>query len=223
MSFLNYFFIATFFINNNHCSFSVKKKITVILAPAGTSTNPGRIIDKVYERTITHQIATTLQTLFEEEWPECDFIIKKKTDKSSAETAQFANNKNADLVIFLNASAQTNSLPNLLLYHWPEKAFTSDTKKLSFTPFSLIHEPYAKKSKIFTELIKEKIEVLPHKNMRIHNPIALPLLMHEGVAMPAITVELGLCKCDDWSEIIDPLSNAFKALFETIKKTKETA
>ncbi len=229
MSFLKVFLLPLFFISHNYGHFtSSSKKITIVLVPAGNHKNPGRIIDKTYERTITHSIAQALGTLFEEERYDCECIIAQSSGKSSLDQLQhvsITNSVHADLVIILSAYQQDNATPSLSLYHSPTPLLAqSPAQTLSFVPFEKIHTPHAHISKQYAHVLYDHITTLPHITLTIKKPIGLPLVLHEGINTPALSLECGFASNDHWQLIIQPLTQAFHALFDsldTIKKTKK--
>ena len=197
---------------------SEKNKITIMIDPAGDARTTGRIIDDVFERSITVHAAQELKKTLEEKFPGMRIILTRYPGETvePLQNAAFANRLHVDLYLSIHCYQEKQGNPHCALYHflydptadwWPTK-----TSSMALYPYQQAHRDSVAASAAIAQLLYK--ELLEQKGFLIVEPIqAFPFKPLIGVHAPAIGVEIGLPKKDDWALVIDALSKAVQKLF----------
>lgn len=194
-------------------------RFTLMIDPAGDAKEPGRAIDDTFERGITLQLAEELKRTIEAENPGVRIILTKFPGEviEPLQNASFANRLKVDLYISLNVFEHKEKLNKLFLYQLTYNPSTDlwvkKTDDLVLLPFDQAYKSSLPKTDAFIKQLYEscKKEERPAK-LSCHPPLKIPFKPLVGISAPAIGIELGIKKKDDWKELAPILRRSIEQI-----------
>ncbi len=192
-----------------------KHRFTLVLDPAGDAHNPGRQIQGQYERTIAFTCAQALKKELEQKASDLLILFTRLPGQQAdqLQKAHFSNQLPADLYVSLHIY-ETNQLKNQLhIYYYDNQQLPPASTSLRCTPLHKAHTVHATRTKHAAHHITEGVSYpMLQRKCDIHQPIGMPCVPCKGIVAPAVCIEVGLTKPDNWMTLLTPLTEAVYTL-----------
>ena len=189
---------------------------TIVIDPAGDARHTGRIIDETFERTITLQCAQELKQALEQRNPYARVMLTRMPGETvePLQNATFANRLQADLFISIHCYQETSVTPRCSLYRFSYNpatdAWYKKDERLHFVPLHLAYQDFAGQSDALINHLQTSLRQSEHhQHYIVEQPRACPCEPLLGVHSPAVCIEMGLAKKDDWQLIIRAIAQEF--------------
>ena len=201
-------------------------KFTLIINPGGDARDPGREIDETFEQIISMQCAEAIKKELEQKVPGVRVMFTRSAGEIAEplQNASLVNRLNADLYVSLNFFHQKEKANKLfiyrLIYNPKTDIWSKKSDELSLMPYTQAYRLSLKTSESISTLFYDECkketaaEKLPTPLICIA-PKGIPYKPLVGITAPAIGLEIGIRKKDDWKDIVPILIHAFEALVET--------
>ena len=183
----------------------VRPSFTLMIDPSGDARDAGREIEDTFERTLTMQYAQELKKTIEGHLPGVRVILTRFQGETvePLQNAAFANRINAQLFVSLNfyqtKSKKTQVHLYYLMYNPGTDLWGMKTDDLILLPFDQAYKLSIKKTdalaKTFYEHLKKDERTV---GIHCHTPLGLPFKPLVGIVCPALALEMGIKKKDDW-------------------------
>jgi N-acetylmuramoyl-L-alanine amidase len=194
-----------------------KKNFIIMIDPAGDARTTGRTIGDIFERSITMHAAQELKKMLEEHLAKILPGLRIFLTRVPGETveplqnAAFANRLRVDLYISLHCYQTEQSNPHCALYHFSYDPVADElpTKVpgLFLYPYQQAHRNFFTISRDIAQAVYQQLQ--KHKGFLVIEPIqAFPYKPLIGIRAPALGIEMGLPKKDDWKLIINNITQA---------------
>jgi len=188
-----------------------------MIDPAGHAKQPGRQLHHGYERAETFKCAQALKRNLEQH-DDIRVLLTRAPGEEIVplQNASFANRSNAALFISLQFYKETSEKPRVTLYYMMIDSILDNAKQPKETPcfvsIDQAHRHFVGQSKQYGATILHQLSSL---QSWLIGPkvIGLPLINLHGIAAPALCVEVGLHRDDQWQDLIEPLSKGILACF----------
>lgn len=191
---------------------SISPQKTVLIHPFGDANTIGRHIKESVERSITMSCAFDLKSRIESLYPAISVMVSRKPGEAIPflQNAHFANCLNVDLFISLHFYQETETLPNLYIFHYKDNSyFIKPTKQLMLYPYHQAYLFNQDKTKFFAQRLSDHLSLpLYQKFFTVHPPIAFPAKPLLGIIPVATMIEMGIKNENDWAIYSEPLCNA---------------
>jgi N-acetylmuramoyl-L-alanine amidase len=179
-------------------------RFTLMIDPAGDAKEPGRTINDTFERGITLQLAQELKQSIEAENPGVRVILTKFPGEviEPLQNASFANRLKVDLYLSLHVFEHKDKRNTLFLYQLqynPADLWVKKTEDLILLPFDQAYKNSLPKTESYIDQLYESCK--KETKLTCHTPLKIPFKPLVGISAPAIGIELGIKKKDDWKEI----------------------
>lgn len=194
------------------------KKI-IVIDPAGNAQNPGREIDETFERSLTMQMAQDLKLYLEERNPHLRILLTRSPGESLEPLQQvsFSNRLGTELYLSLNFFEQAEEKPSLFVYTLlldPASDFLEKKgSELTLMPFDQTYKLSLKKTEEYAQLLttscKEGSKTSP---LRCHRRLALPFKPLLGITAPALGIEIGIRRQNDWKKLAPVIAQAVEKM-----------
>lgn len=198
---------------------------TLMIDPAGDARDTGREIDDSFERSITMQCAEELKKSLESHIPGTRVILTKFTGETvePLQNAAFANRLNVELYLSLHFYETKDKNAKLHLYHVLYNAGTDfwgkKSDELTLLPYDQAYKLSIKKTE---NILKSLFETMKKEEKKYaldcSAPIGLPFKPLAGIRAPALGIEIGIKKKDDWKALIP----FFVAVLEPLIQSETT-
>ncbi len=203
-----------FFSDDEHGTTTIKPvTVTILIDPAGDAKDPGRIIDDTYERSLTMQCAEELKMALEKNNKGLRVIFTRFPGEAleAFQNVSFANRLKVDLYISLSFFQDTQTKPQLYIYNLLYDPATDFIQKKQGTLELLPYDQAYKVSFDTSKYIAQKLaEVCDQRKLTCHRPIALPYKPLMGILAPAIGLEIGISRKQQWKNLVGPLATAIQ-------------
>ena len=200
-------FSVLFFVSTTLC----EKPFTIMLDPFGDAANSGRMIEDTLERGITLQCAEELRDTLYKKYNGIRVVITRTPGETIPElqNASFANRLDVDIYISLLFYQEYQTKPHIGIYYYVVNPSidTHHQDNLSIIyPYSQAYLP----NLMFTQTFAKHVgSIFKNKKQQHYFTLlgvyGLPLQPLLGIQPPAILIEAGLLKIDDWQKLIEPL------------------
>ena len=194
------------------------KKI-IVIDPAGNSQNPGREIDDTFERSLTMQMAQDLKVYLEEKNPQIKVLLTRSPGENlePLQNVSFSNRLGAELYISLNFFEQPEEKPSLFVYTLLLDPATDFLEKkgseLTLMPFDQTYKLSLKKTDEYAQLLtsscKEGSKTSP---LTCHRRISVPFKPLLGITAPALGIEIGIRRQNDWKKLTPVIAQALEKM-----------
>lgn len=188
---------------------------TIMIDPAGDATTTGRVIDDLFERTITLHCAQRLKQKLEQNDPSTRVILTRHPGETVAplQNASFANRCNVDLFISIHCYQESSATHHCGLayctYHPLAQQVHTTPKAPAHTPVHLAYRGALSQSGHIVAAVNGALCAPEYRGRFVVDaPQAFPCAPLIGVTAPAFALELGLAHRDDWQIIIDAVAKA---------------
>jgi N-acetylmuramoyl-L-alanine amidase len=191
----------------------VEGSLTILLDPAGDANNPGRVIDDTFERSISFQFAQALKQEIDAYYHDIKIVVTRSPGEAVEllQQASFSNRISADMFIHIGMYQQNAPVPELMFYQFlthPTTDFWARTSpRLSFEPYHHAHRPAALLSQQIILTIMQILERTKPLPATLGGYAAIPYKPLVGITAPAIAIEIGLHKKNDWQPLVAPMAD----------------
>ena len=211
---LNHIVLLSLFVSLTLFSEQGQKTFTIMLDPAGDAQNTGRQIDDYLERGITLQFAEKLKTVLESSIDNIRVVLTRFPGEaiSHLQNANFANRLDVDFYLSIHFYKEKAVKPKVFVYTFSYRDdFITRKPALYFYPHDQAHLINREKSKACAKQIKETFVSDDYKKMfEFCGTLSLPFKPLLAVKAPAVGVEIGLRKKDDWNSYVDVFVDCVK-------------
>ena len=205
---------------HQNSTLSPQKTITIMIDPSGDAKSTGRIIDGNFERGTTLQYAQELKKSLEEKLTNARIVLTRFPGESlePLQNATFANRLNTDLYITISFYQETKNISQIFLYYFVYNPVTDFWKKkhdkLHFYTYAQAHLATIEQSYYYATRVENYLRDHKKPYFILKPKIGIPFAPLIGVQAPALGVEIGLLKKDDWRAYINPLAEAILSLIQ---------
>ena len=196
-----------------------KQPCTIMINPAGDAVHPGRIVDSLFERTITAQCAQTLKKELEDKNPNLRIILTRFPGETvePLQNATFANRLQVDCYISIHCYQSTTQNPTCCLYQYTYDSLADQwykkSNRLTVTPLHLAHQQFIEESNCIIKRIYTTLQQRENQSrLTTMAPRAFPFKPLMGIHAPTLGIEIGLTKKEDLHFVIDILLRALENL-----------
>jgi N-acetylmuramoyl-L-alanine amidase len=193
-----------------------KSPMVIMLDPAGDAQYTGRTIDGTFERGITLQCAKALKELVQRENPSIQIIISRSPGEGyePLRNAHYANCRHVSLFISLACYQETQPVPELYLYYFDAGySFVPLVQECSLLSVDQAYVLNKIKTEQWASVMYNLIAQPEYQRLvKVHEPLGIrakPLL---GIQAPALIIEMGLKKKNDWRFMLQPLAQALQVI-----------
>jgi len=186
-----------------------------MIDPSGDAKHTGRVIEDTFERGITLQCAELLKKEINQAFPDIRVVLTRVPGETiqPLQNASFANRLQADLYLSIYFYPETDIPSHISIFH-----YLTNTTDLwhQCIPLSFYHINQAHLININNTSHIGSI-FLKHLQDKSLNPFfitqglfAIPFKPLLGIKAPALTIEAGLYKKNDWKYLIKPFLASIK-------------
>ena len=202
-----------------------KKKLTLMLDPAGDAQSPGRIIDTCFERGLTLQCCQQLKQRIEQKMSNIRVVLTRFPGErlDPLQNAAFTNRLGADLCISIHLYPSKHIQPYNFIYYFlyhPETDFWMNThSQLQLLGYDQAHVPYVHQSRYIAHMITQSLQEQLSSHLAIGPIIGIPFRPLIGMHVPAIAIEAGLREEHDWQAYLDYWANSICKILQIYQAT----
>lgn len=199
-------------------SFLQKPTLSIVIDPAGDAQRTGRIIDDVFERSITLRCAQELKKQLESLYPHVKVYLTRFSGDTiePLQSAVFANRLNADLFISLHCYQESSNTPCISCITFSYDAHDYRAHKtphaLSFSPLHKAYQNTMQKNLALAHALHTYLTTRQKHMYRLEPCAEFPYKPLLGITTPAVGIEFGLTKKDDWLLVLNELSRALQKM-----------
>ncbi|MEX0848940.1 MAG: N-acetylmuramoyl-L-alanine amidase [Candidatus Dependentiae bacterium] len=192
-----------------------KKKITLILDPAGDARNPGRLIGDNYERTYTSRIAHQLKEILEKKDNNIMVLFTRLPGEQNdqREKTRFANRCAPHLFINLCAYQSTHIKPQIYMYYYTNQTTTDNN---CLIPLENAYQSHSALTTIYANKIYTSISPCT-RICDAHAPKGIACIPLKGINAPALCIEIG---CNSAHNLHNTISLISDALYTCLEEQK---
>ncbi|MFC1894408.1 N-acetylmuramoyl-L-alanine amidase [Candidatus Dependentiae bacterium] len=205
----NFIFITLFsfnFLFSNKTS--QEKQFVVMINPAGHAKNVGRRLVESVERAITFDFAKSLKKALQEQYNVRVILTRYPGEEIvDWESASFSNRLGVDFYLSLHVYREEVLKPKVFLYHLLYNSLI-DLAPHNFVPYSFVavhnaHFANIKTTRLWGEDMKQSLTSdINQKSFDFYGLFGIPFKPLCGIIAPALAIELGICKEDQWRSLI---------------------
>ncbi len=202
-----------FFTDDDSTTPARPTTFTIMIDPAGDAKDPGRTIDDTYERSITMQFAEELKKELEANNKGLKVIFTRLPGEAleSLQNVSFSNRLAINLYISLSFFEESASKPSIFTYNLIYDPATDFIQKKSSELALLSYDRTYKVSLSETKHYSQKFATAcDQKKFTCHTPIALPYKPLIGIMAPAIGIEIGINRKNQWKNLVAPVATALQ-------------
>jgi N-acetylmuramoyl-L-alanine amidase len=190
---------------------------TVMLDPAGHAKQPGRKLFESLERAETLKCAEAIKKAIEQASSMRVVLTRAPGDVIvPLQNASFANRSKADLFITIHLYKEIDERPSVQLYHRLNDPLLDGTKTYGIheaVPINQAHCLQLKKTRsLGAAMLKQLKDKVGGLFVVANTMLGLPITALEGITCPALCLEIGVHKDNDWVDLIEPLAVAIITL-----------
>ncbi len=185
---------------------------TVMLDPAGHAKQPGRQLYESFERAETYRCVEQLKKTLEAK-SDLRVLVTRAPGEEIVplQNASFANRTGVDLFVTVHLFKEDAEQPSInvayLTYDTLLDQTHKDYKKTDFVPVYQAHCLALATTKRWSEQMIKHLTTTVSKRWSVgQQALALPLKELQGVAAPAVVVELGVHADREYNEITEQLA-----------------
>lgn len=196
----------------------------IMLDPAGDAKNTGRQIDDSLERGITMQFVQKLKNYVEQKYKNIKIVLTRDAGQrvEALQNASYANRLGVDFYLNVNFYKENNVKSQVYVYTFSYKdefQMTAKRGELHFYPYDMAHLINRGISLNFADIVRSVFSTGSRsKYFDFCGVFSVPFKPLIGVKAPAVAIEIGLNKKDDFNnltevflDIVDKLDNAIYA------------
>jgi N-acetylmuramoyl-L-alanine amidase len=191
---------------------------TIMLDPAGHAKQPGRQLHESFERAETYKCAEQIKKIIESK-SDIHVLFTRAPGEEIVplQNASFANRTQVDLFVNIHLYKEEAEQPSINLSYLTYDTLLDQThhtlKKTDFVPVNQAHCPaLATTKRLSASIISNLKASVPSRWHTSPQALALPLKELQGITAPAITIELGVHRDNEYQEIAQHVANALMLL-----------
>lgn len=198
-------------------SIATTQAYTLMIAPAGDASTPGRRLTNGYERGVALQCAEALKEKL------VTHAVTVHISRSTGETvpelgaASYANRAGVERFVSLHVHHSREAKPHIALYGLVYNPLVDGQLQHDAHAFVPLHEAHfssVTKSKNFGAKLYELLQVKENERLFSCSPLVrMPFKPLCGVVAPAIGIEIGLSSDEQWESLVAPLARAIAGAF----------
>lgn len=192
-----------------------KRRVTIMINPAGDAQHTGRKVDDGFERSVTLQLAQEIKNRIEQSFDHVTVILTRSPGQTIAplQNASFANRMQVDFFLSIHCYQEHETKPTLYLYQFSYgDTFITKQFDLAFTQYDQAHLMHAATSALYGTLMQEALA--QSAAIIIKGPFKIPCKPLIGVQAPALALELGIINKESWLDYVQPLCDGLTVLIE---------
>lgn len=199
------FFLTLFFVSHSQAWFfnTLSKPFVLMIEASGSSTHAGRAIEDSFESGLTYNFAQELKKKLLESRPNTKIILNRNPGQTIVplQNANYANRLDVDLYMSIHFYHESEQRPQIFIYSfgYKDSSILRDTT-LSFCPFDKVYLYNQSQTHTWANQLAQKFV---STKAQIMGPYQLPFKPLIGIKAPAIGIEIGLQKSDDWKEYVE--------------------
>lgn len=192
------------------------KSKLIMIDPAGHAKDTGRQLHHGYERAETYKCAEAIKKGLER-LDDVRAILSRTPGEELVplQNASFANRFNVDLVIRLSFYKETTDKAKIHVYHLQIDAL-EDKGKTGNSPFTPINQAHIDNIQTSLNYAQKLVGALSDSSyqslLTCTDPKGLPLKPLIGIVSPAILIEVGLPKDDQWQPMSEALISSLQKI-----------
>ena len=197
--------------------FSIIHGKTIMLDPAGHAKQPGRQLHESFERAETYKCAEQIKKIIENT-SDIHVLLTRAPGEEIVplQNASFANRTQVDLFVNIHLYKEDAEQPSINLSYLTYDTLLDPThnnfKKTDFVPVNQAHCPALATTKRWCASIISNLKTsVPSRWHTNPQALALPLKELQGIIAPAITIELGVHRDNEYQEIAQQLAETLMA------------
>jgi len=194
------------------------KTFTIMLDPAGDAQNTGRQIDDYLERGITLQFAEKLKPELEDKFDDIRVVLTRFSGEAieHLQNANFANRLDVDFYLSIHFYKEKAVKPNVYLYTFcRHDDFITKRPELYFYPYDQAHLINREQTKTCANVMRNVFLCDTHKKkFEFCGVFNLPFKPLLAVKAPAVGIEIGLRKKEDWKNYLDVFVDCVEEIIE---------
>jgi len=193
---------------------------SIMLDPAGDAKYPGHQIGDSLERGISLHYAKALKKKLEESYCDIRVILTRVPGETiyPLQNANFANKLSVDFYVSLHFYAEEKTKPSMFLYYFSRAdEFVTKIPNLFFCPYDQAHRINGATTRRYAQNIARDLSSDTHRNLfNFSGPKGIPFKPLVGVHSPAIALEIGLKKKDDWKNYVDCVAQSLGTILKNL-------
>ena len=190
--------------------FAKQTPFSIMLAPAGDAKHTGRQIGDSLERGLTLQFAEQLKKMLQNLYPHVRVTLSRFPGEIiyPLQNANFANRLDVNLYLSIHFYPEVKTKPRMFLYYCScGDDFVTKTSDLFFCPYDQAHRINGPKTRSWSQHITQILTNDEHKKLfDFRGTHGLPFKPLIGIKAPALALEIGLQKKNDWNRYIQPIA-----------------
>ncbi len=191
--------------------------ITIMIDPIGDGKYTGREIEDTFERSLTLQCAQELKQKIESLYPHTQVILTRIAGEilQPLQNASYANRMNINLYIALSFYHEETIPGYLSIFYYVENSLDLQHK---YNPVHFYHISQAYLANVSSSscIAKKFDAIFKQKNFNPHflclGSFGIPCMPLFGIQAPAIYLEAGLARKNDWKYLIEPILHALEEI-----------
>lgn len=205
---LTFLFLSSIFITN----------ASVMINPAGHARDPGRRLIEGVERAQTFKFAEKLQQELQKKYGIKVILTRYPGEEISEwEPASFANRLGTDFYLSIHLYREESLKPKVFLYQLVYNPmidlYVKSFDPYVFLPVNQAHFQNINKTRFYGKCIKDTLTLKPYKNrFDFYGLYGLPLKPLCGIVAPALLLEVGIHRDEQWPSLIDPVVESLSFL-----------
>ena len=201
-----------------HCTLCALQVFTIMLDPAGDAQNTGRQIDDYLERGITLQFAEKLKSKLEKRFDGIRVVLTRFPGEAIGylQNANFANRLDVNFYLSIHFYKETEVKPRVYIYTYcRHDDFITRKSDLYFYPYDQAHLINRNQTKKCAHIIKDIFfKDMYKKRFDLCGLFNLPFKPLIAIKAPAVGLEIGLRKKEDWKNYLDVFVDCIEKIIE---------
>ncbi|MBS1987040.1 N-acetylmuramoyl-L-alanine amidase [Candidatus Dependentiae bacterium] len=194
------------------------KPYTLMLDPAGDARSTGRLIDDVFERSLTLSCAQQLKQELEENIPGLQVVVTRAAGETiePLQNAHFANRLGVDFFVRIQVFQEHAARDTISIYtvSWGDECAVR-TGDMSFVSYDKAHlKNFDRTKTLASGLHAAYTKLVPGSCIGVFAIPCTPLL---GITAPALCIEVGLTVKNSWPLHIKNMNIALTELIRTAR------
>ena len=196
------------------------RPLTIMIDPVGDAKHTGRIIDDTFERGLTLQCAEQIKKELENNQEKIRVVLTRFPGETlePLQNANFANRLGCDIYISISFYQEKEEKSRVYFYHYISYKTDIWQKKISdlkLYSYDKAHLPYINSSLKFGQSFEKILNNKKNRALFSYKGFfGLPFKTLAGIKAPAIAIEMGLIKKDDWKMFVNPIIYAIESTLD---------
>lgn len=192
----------------------------VVIDPAGSSKDLGRVLLEGYERAETLKFARVLKDKLSKKYKVYPVVSRSASEEIlSLQIPSFSNRLGASFFLRINMYREESVKPKIFFYHLMFDPLIDLAKRnfgvLSFIPLYQSHFINIGRTILLgTKMYEHLNQDFYKKYFECYELKGIPIKPLVGVFAPAVLLEIGICQENKWKSLVDPIVDSLTFLKE---------